>query len=125
MTSLLVERQTRVHSLTHSLTHSLNSGIPIFNHIMVFCLTFARDVIYDGAEILLYVSTIFTHADRFRNFLFAFLCNGTLPMKHLLLKEKLYLPVTKIAEFVNSVDLDEVAHNEPPHLDRHCLPSSL
>ena len=37
----------------------------------------------------------------------------------------LYLPVTKIAEFANSVDLDEVAHHEPPHLDRHCLPSSL
>ena len=34
----------------------------------------------------------------------------------------LYLPVTKIAEFANSVDLDEVAHNEPPHLDLHCLP---
>ena len=30
-----------------------------------------------------------------------------------------------IAEFANSVDLDEVAHNEPPHLDLHCLPSSL
>ena len=25
----------------------------------------------------------------------------------------------------NSVDLDEVAHNEPPHLDLHYLPSSL
>ena len=25
----------------------------------------------------------------------------------------------------NSVDPDEVAHNEPPHLDLHCLPSSL
>ena len=23
------------------------------------------------------------------------------------------------------IDLDEVAHNEPPHLDLHCLPSSL
>ena len=32
---------------------------------------------------------------------------------------------TKIAEFANSIDLDEVAHNEPPHLDLHCLPSSL
>ena len=32
---------------------------------------------------------------------------------------------TKIAQFANSVDLDEVAHNEPPHLDLHCLPSSL
>ena len=32
---------------------------------------------------------------------------------------------TKIAEFANSVDLDEVAHNEPPHLELHCLPSNL
>ena len=31
----------------------------------------------------------------------------------------------KIAEFAHSIDLDEVAHNEPPHLDLHCLPSSL
>ena len=37
----------------------------------------------------------------------------------------LELQETKIAEFANSVDLDEVAHNEPPHLDLHCLPSSL
>ena len=27
----------------------------------------------------------------------------------------------KIAEFANSVDLDEVAQHEPPHLDLHCL----
>ena len=33
--------------------------------------------------------------------------------------------MTKIAEFANSVDLDEVAHYEPPHIDQHCLPSSL
>ena len=33
--------------------------------------------------------------------------------------------MTKIAEFANSVDLDEVAHTEPPHLDLHYLPSSL
>ena len=33
--------------------------------------------------------------------------------------------VTKIAECANSVDLDEVAHDEPPHPDLHCLPSSL
>ena len=32
---------------------------------------------------------------------------------------------TKIAELANSVDLDEVAHNEPSHLDLHYLPSSL
>ena len=32
---------------------------------------------------------------------------------------------TKIAEFANSVDLDVVAHYEPPHLDLQCLPSSL
>ena len=35
-------------------------------------------------------------------------------------------PETKITEFTNSVDLYEMAHYyEPPHLDLHCLPSSL
>ena len=29
----------------------------------------------------------------------------------------LYVPETKIAEFANSVGLDEVAHIEPPHLE--------
>ena len=33
--------------------------------------------------------------------------------------------LTKIAEFANSIDLDKVADNELPHLDLHCLPSSL
>ena len=28
-------------------------------------------------------------------------------------------------EFANSVDPDEVAHHEPPHLDLHCLSCSL
>ena len=37
----------------------------------------------------------------------------------------LKVPETKIAEFSNSVDLDEAAHNEPPHQDLHCLSSSL
>ena len=37
----------------------------------------------------------------------------------------LYVTARKIAEFANSVHLDEVAHDEPPHLDLHCLPSSL
>ena len=32
---------------------------------------------------------------------------------------------TKTAKFENSIDLDEVAHDEPPHLDLHCSPSSL
>ena len=31
----------------------------------------------------------------------------------------------KKAEFANSVDLDEVAHHEPPHLDLHCLASNF
>ena len=44
-----------------------------------------------------------------------------IPKIKLILKE----PETKIAEFSNSVDLNEVAHYEPPHLDLHCLPSSL
>ena len=30
-----------------------------------------------------------------------------------------------MAEFANSVDLEEVAHYEPPHLDLHCLPFNL
>ena len=34
-------------------------------------------------------------------------------------------PGTKIAKFANSIELDEVAHYEPPHLDLHCLPCSL
>ena len=29
------------------------------------------------------------------------------------------------AEFANNIDFDEVAHNEPPHLDLHCLLSSV
>ena len=33
--------------------------------------------------------------------------------------------IIKIAEFANSIYLDEVAHDEPPHQDLHCLPSSL
>ena len=33
--------------------------------------------------------------------------------------------LTKIAESSNSIDPDEVAHNEPPHLNLHCLPFSL
>ena len=37
----------------------------------------------------------------------------------------LSVPETKTAEFANSVDLDEVAHHEPPHLHLHCLPSTL
>ena len=35
-------------------------------------------------------------------------------------------PKTKTVEFANSIiDLDEMAQNEPPHLDLDCLPSSL
>ena len=37
----------------------------------------------------------------------------------------LYVPETQLAEFANSVNLDEVAHKEPPYQDLHCLPSSL
>ena len=37
----------------------------------------------------------------------------------------LQVPEAKIAEFANSVDLDEVAHNEPPHLDLHYFTSSF
>ena len=30
-----------------------------------------------------------------------------------------------VVKFAISLDPDEVAHNEPPHLNRHYLPSSL
>ena len=32
---------------------------------------------------------------------------------------------TKIAEFAHSVDLDEVAHHEPRHVDLYCSPSCV
>ena len=34
------------------------------------------------------------------------------------------VPKTEVVEFANSKDSDEVAHNEPPHLDLYGLPSS-
>ena len=34
-------------------------------------------------------------------------------------------PNTTIADFANTVDPDETAHNEPSHLDLQCLPSSI
>ena len=45
--------------------------------------------------------------------------------KHAVLPLSLLVPEMKIAEFANGVDPGEVAHNEPPHLDLHCLSSSL
>ena len=41
------------------------------------------------------------------------------------LHNTLKLPETRIAELANSVDPEEVAHNEPPHLDLHSLPSGF
>ena len=40
------------------------------------------------------------------------------------LLKTLQVPETKIAESANTVELDEVAHNEPPHLDLQYLLSS-
>ena len=42
-------------------------------------------------------------------------------------KLRLYMPKMNIlvVEFANSLDPNELAHNEPPHLDLYCLPSSL
>ena len=34
-------------------------------------------------------------------------------------------PVIIIVDFANSVDPVEAVHDEPPHLDRKCLPSFL
>ena len=41
---------------------------------------------------------------------------------HIRMNNNVRVPETKLAEFANSVDLDEIAHNEPLHLDLHCLP---
>ena len=35
------------------------------------------------------------------------------------------VPKKIMVKFADSVYPREVAHNEPPHLDLHCLPSSL
>ena len=43
--------------------------------------------------------------------------------RHCVLTHK--APNTTIAEFANTVDTDEMAHNELFHLDLPCLPSSL
>ena len=42
--------------------------------------------------------------------------------RRLITGEIQYVPEMKIDKFANSVDHD---HYEPPHLDLHCLPSSL
>ena len=34
-------------------------------------------------------------------------------------------PNTTIGEYTNTFDPDEMAHNEPSHLDLQCLPCSL
>ena len=34
------------------------------------------------------------------------------------------VPNPKIVKLASTVDPDELAHNEPPHLDLHCLLSS-
>ena len=45
--------------------------------------------------------------------------------RHLKKPIRSLVPDTKLAEFANSLDLNEVAHNEPPHLDLHSLPANL
>ena len=39
--------------------------------------------------------------------------------------EKYHFTLTKTAEFASSVDLNDVAHDEPPHPYLHCFPSTL
>ena len=53
-----------------------------------------------------------------------FYVSDILSVVHVCFTLTLLVPETKIAEFANSVDLDEVAYHEP-NLDLHCLPSSL
>ena len=37
--------------------------------------------------------------------------------------DQVYIANTQISEFAITVDPDEMAHNEPSHLDLQCLPS--
>ena len=37
----------------------------------------------------------------------------------------MFVSTKSVVEFANSLDSDEVAHNEPPHLDLRYLPSAL
>ena len=48
-----------------------------------------------------------------------------LPSDLSLISKHLKVPKIKIVEFAYSLDSDEVAHDEPPHLDLGCFPSSL
>ena len=41
------------------------------------------------------------------------------------MQQQLKAPKIRIVVLANRVDLDEMAHNEQPHLVLHCLPSSL
>ena len=55
-----------------------------------------------------------------------FTCSTELNMKiKLLTNINPKAPNTTIAEFANTADPDETAHNEPSHLDLQCLPSSF
>ena len=57
----------------------------------------------------------------FSHFKYGRINSGYLDTNELTLKK----PKMRITESLNSTDPDEVAHHEPPHLDLHCLPSSL
>ena len=46
-------------------------------------------------------------------------------MKRLSINVYIKGPQMKKVKFANSVDPDEAALNEPPHLNRHCLPCCL
>ena len=51
--------------------------------------------------------------------------NGTLTVKGInIIMEQLKVPY-EIIEFANSIDQDEAAHYEPPHLDLYCLLCNL
>ena len=53
--------------------------------------------------------------------------SGSETLRYMYMKLRLSLepPEMKIFELANSVNRDEAAHNERPHLDLHCLSSSF
>ena len=59
------------------------------------------------------------------NVISAYSCHDNYPFLMLQLDTCSFSTRDENSEFANSVDHDEVAHDEPPHLDLYCLPSSL
>ena len=80
---------------------------------------------YDFIQVFVFTTNHHLKQRKRLTLLFSLLFRYSLHPVDLTLLLTLKVPGTTIAEFANSVDLDDVAHDEPPHLDLYCLHSSL